>query len=378
MKFILYYKTMDQMPFIASFLGQEFGGNSLFAWIAALGIFWAVFLSLFLLRRRFLKKLRSNAAGSLWRKVPHAFLARTHPLFLFLIALIFALSPLEFSAYAVKMQSYALVIGAAAQLFLWAQVVIGLVLERIVAKRTASASGDVALLTALVPIKFSLNLLAGVLIAILALDNMGVNVTALVAGLGIGGIAIALAVQGVLQDLFSAVSIVMDKPFMVGDFIVIGNKMGTVEQIGLKTTRIRALSGEQLIFSNKDLLSSQIQNFKRMQERRVQFSLGLVYQTEPAKLRSVPNTVKSIIERQRDVRFERCHLKNLGDYALEFEVVYWVLNPDYNLYMDRHHQINLDILQNFTQSGIDFAYPTNTNYEFQHVVERQIQSENAA
>ena len=192
------------------------------------------------------------------------------------------------------------------------------------------------------------------------LDNLGFNITALVASLGIGGIAVALAVQNILGDIFASLSIALDKPFVIGDFIIVEDVLGTVEYIGLKTTRLRSLSGEQIVFSNVDLLKSRIRNYKRMFERRVVFTIGVVYQTAHATLERIPALVRSIVEQQPKTRFDRAHFKEYGDSALVFEVVYFVLDSDYNIYMDIQQAINLAIFRRFQVKGIEFAYPTRT------------------
>jgi small-conductance mechanosensitive channel len=192
------------------------------------------------------------------------------------------------------------------------------------------------------------------------LDNLGYNVSALLAGLGIGGIAVALALQNVLGDLFASLSITLDKPFVTGDFIIVGDLLGTVSHVGLKTTRVTSLSGEQLVFSNSDLLSSRIRNFKRMSERRVVFSFGVLYQTPVSQLEEIPAIVREIVESTDTTRFDRAHFKEFGDSAYLYEVVYYVREPDYNLYMDRQQQINLELCRRFEERGIEFAYPTRT------------------
>lgn len=197
---------------------------------------------------------------------------------------------------------------------------------------------------------------------LLALDNLGFNITALLTGLGIGGVAVALAAQNILGDLFASMSIVLDRPFEVGDFIIVGDQLGTVEYIGLKTTRLRSLSGEQIVFSNTDLLSSRIHNYKRMDERRVLFQFGVVYQTPHEQLLTIPAIVRDIIGAQARTRFDRAHFKEYGDSALVFEVVYYVLDRDYNLYMDIQQAINLALFARFRDDGIEFAYPTRTVY----------------
>ena len=197
---------------------------------------------------------------------------------------------------------------------------------------------------------------------LLALDQLGVDVTALVAGLGIGGIAVALALQNILGDLFASAAIVLDKPFMVGDFIVVGEHAGTVEKVGLKTTRVRSLSGEQLVFSNALLLNAQLRNFKRMNERRIAFAIGVTYETPLEKLRALPGWLKAAVEAQPKARFDRAHFKSYGDFSLNFEVVYYVLSAEFNVYMDTQQAINLAIFEKLAQEGVQFAYPTRTLY----------------
>lgn len=200
------------------------------------------------------------------------------------------------------------------------------------------------------------------LILLLALQNLGIDVTALIAGLGIGGIAIALAMQNILGDLFASLTIALDKPFVVGDFIVVGNEMGTIEHVGLKTTRVRSLSGEQLVFGNSDLLSSRIRNFKRMSERRVVLGLGVVYSTTPDQLKSIDQLIRGAIQAQSNVRFDRCHFFRFGPSSLDFEAVYYISTPDYNAHMDTQEAVLLGIARSFRENGIDFAYPTQTLY----------------
>lgn len=209
-------------------------------------------------------------------------------------------------------------------------------------------------------IKGLLNLLIWSIALIFLLDNLGVKISAVVAGLGIGGIAVALAAQAVLGDLFSYFVIFFDRPFEIGDFIIVGDKLGVVEHIGIKTTRIRALGGEQLVFSNTDLTNSRVHNFKKMERRRVVFKLGVIYQTPSEKLRMIPEIVKQIIEKQNDADFDRGHFASYGDFSLNFEFVYHITGADYNKYMDIQQAINLSIYEAFEKEGIEFAYPTQT------------------
>ncbi|OGB28815.1 MAG: mechanosensitive ion channel protein MscS [Burkholderiales bacterium RIFCSPLOWO2_12_FULL_61_40] len=198
------------------------------------------------------------------------------------------------------------------------------------------------------------------LVGLLILDNLGLNVTALVASLGIGGIAVALAVQNILGDVFASLSIAIDKPFVIGDFIIVDEHMGSIEHVGLKTTRIRSLSGEQIIFSNNDLLKSRIRNYKRMQERRAVFTVSVTYDTPASQLESITPLIRQAIESQAHTRIDRVHFKSLGSCSLDFEAVYYLLQPDFNLYMDVQQAINLQLLRVFGERGIQFAFPTQT------------------
>ncbi|MDD5749869.1 MAG: mechanosensitive ion channel family protein [Patescibacteria group bacterium] len=197
---------------------------------------------------------------------------------------------------------------------------------------------------------------------IMILSNLGINVNSLIAGLGIGGIAIALALQTVLGDLFSAFAIYIDKPFKIGDFISIGNDRGVVEKIGLKTTRLRTLQGEELVISNHELTNTRIQNFRRMQTRRIAFNIAVTYQTSLKNLRAIPKMVEEIITKAELTKFDRCYFVEYGDSSLIFEVVMFIESRDYTDYLKARQQINLDIYEKFAKAKIDFAYPTQTIY----------------
>jgi len=194
------------------------------------------------------------------------------------------------------------------------------------------------------------------------LDNLGVKISTVVAGLGIGGVAVALASQAILGDLFCHFAILFDRPFEVGDFIIIEDFMGSIEHIGIKTTRIRSLSGEQLVFSNTDLTKSRLRNYKRMEKRRVVFRIGVVYQTSLEKLKEIPPIITNIITGIKDTAFDRVHFFSYGDFSLIYEIVYYVLSNDYNKYMDIQQEINFRIKEEFDKRSIEFAYPTQTLY----------------
>jgi small-conductance mechanosensitive channel len=196
-----------------------------------------------------------------------------------------------------------------------------------------------------------------VLTTIFILDNLGFNISAAVAGLGIGGVAIALASQNILGDLFNYFVIFFDRPFEVGDTIHLNDLMGKIEHIGLKTTRIRALSGEQIIISNTDLASSRIRNYKSMQKRRVLFTLDIGYDNSDEDLKKITSIIKTLIEEQPKTRYERGHFQSFGEVSLVFEFVYFVLDSDYNFYMSTHEKIMLSIKESFAQQSIELAFP---------------------
>ena len=198
------------------------------------------------------------------------------------------------------------------------------------------------------------------IVLIIFLDNLGIKISALVAGLGIGGIAIALAAQSILGDLFSYFIIFFDRPFEIGDFIVVGDFLGTVEDIGIKTTRLRSLGGEELIFSNQDLTNSRVRNYKRMNRRRIVFKFGVIYQTTLTQLKKIPQIVEEIITQIPEATFDRAHFASYADFSLNFEVVYYTNNSDYKKYMDIQQQINFQLKETFEKQKIEFAYPTQT------------------
>lgn len=197
---------------------------------------------------------------------------------------------------------------------------------------------------------------------VLILSNMGYNVTSLIAGLGIGGVAIALAVQNILGDLFSSLAIYFDKPFKVGDFVAIGDQTGTVTKVGLKTTRIQVPQGEELVIANSELTSAQLRNFGVMTRRRVLFNIGVTYDTPHKKLQAIPEILKKVIETSKETEVDRIHFKNFGDSSLGYEIVYYVNSGEYVDYMNVQQEINLAIVEQFEKEGIEMAFPTQTVY----------------
>lgn len=240
---------------------------------------------------------------------------------------------------------------------LWLNTLLMFWLKRSRAHAKASDSGAA---TSLAAMGFLAQMVVWTVIVLLALDNLGFNITTLIAGLGVGGVAVALAVQNILGDLFASLSIVIDKPFVIGDFIIVDDYMGTVEYVGLKSTRLRSLNGEQIVMGNADLLKTRIRNYKRMYERRIAMSFHVPYDTPTERLEKIPPLLQKLITAHAKVRFERAHLAKLGESALEYEVIWWVTDPDYNTYMDIQQALNLAMLREFRALRVDFAFPTRT------------------
>ncbi len=331
--------------------------NSLTDWLVALGIVAGAAILLLLLRRAAPSWLTAYARSTETRVYDAIaeILTATKPAFLLVVALYLGTQYLTLPHKAARIVDGIALITLLLQAGVWGQRGIALTLRL---RKTTDAAGA----TTFAVLGFVGRIVLWSVVALTILDNLGVNITALVASLGIGGIAVALAVQNILGDIFASLSIALDRPFAIGDFIVVGDVLGTVEYIGLKTTRIRSLSGEQIVFSNADLLKSRIRNYKRMTERRVVFGFGVVYRTPHDKLERIPAMVREAIEAQPKTRFDRAHFKEYGDSALVFEAVYYLLDPDYNTYMDTQQAVNLALFRHFQAEGIGFAHPTRSLY----------------
>jgi small-conductance mechanosensitive channel len=287
-------------------------------------------------------------------ELPTQVLSRTTTPFVLVVALYAGAQWLDPPSRVARVLDGAITVAGFWQAGVWLSTLALTLLER---KRRESAS-DRALLGSLGILGFVARALIWSIVLLLALDNLGVDVTALIAGLGIGGIAVALAVQNVLGDLLASLSITLDKPFVVGDFVIVGDFMGSVEYIGIKSTRLRSLSGEQIVMSNADLLSSRLRNYGRMAERRVVFTLSVTYETPQERLEQLPGVIRRVVERESQARFDRSHFARYGAASLDFETVYYVRTPDYGTYMDVQQRINFALLREFRELGVEFAYPT--------------------
>jgi small-conductance mechanosensitive channel len=338
-----------------------FYGNTLLAWLLAAGAATFAVVAIQLVHRVISKRLKQLASRTETDldDVLAAALEATRGWFRLTIGLWTGSLALELAPFLRELLDKAAIFALMVQVALWGGAAIAGWVERYGTRKLEAGEG--AAVTTMRAAGFLTRLAVWAIVLMVVLDTVfEIDITALVAGLGIGGLAIALALQNILSDLFASLSIVLDKPFVAGDFIIVGDLLGTVEHVGLKTTRLRALSGEQLVFSNSDLLSSRIRNFKRMFERRIVFSFGVIYQTPLETLRRIPGMVREIVESQEEVRFDRAHFQKYGASSLDFEVVYFVTVPDYNTYMDIQQAINFELFRRFEAEGIEFAYPTQT------------------
>ncbi len=330
--------------------------NPIERWLVATGVALAAYAILTLTKSFVLRRLRRLPVtpAYAWNQGLIAVLSSTRALFLQLICFSTFVFLLDLSPKAEQVISKSALIMLLVQICFW-----GSALIRFWVDYDGRSKGveDGARTQTMRAVGFLLNGILYLTVALWGLDNFGVNINALVAGLGVGGIAIALAVQKILGDLFASLTIVLDKPFVYGDQIAVGEFNGTVEKVGLKTTRIRSQSGEQLIFPNSDLLESRIRNFRRMQERRISFMLALSVDTPNEKLKTLPVRIQNIIESQKHARFQRAHFKEIGTSALNFEIVYWITDSDYLTYMDTQQSINWELLEMLRRDGIELAVP---------------------
>jgi len=344
---------------LSEWFDYQIAGNSLLAWVSGLALFVAAWVVLKFVQGIVRKRLKALGERQQFKRLQIAAYAveQTRSWFLFLAAVLIGSRLWIFSPATEALFNNILMVGLLLQIGLWATAALDVALRM---RRDQQLQEHPDAVAAMDVLGFVVRLVVWTVVILVILDNLGVKVTALIAGLGIGGVAVALATQNILGDLFASLSIVLDKPFVVGDFLSIAEYSGSVEKVGIKTTRVRSLSGEQLIFSNNDLLNSRIRNFGRMFQRRVVFSIGVIYETPMEKLRRIPQIIREAIEAQEKVRFDRSHFQKYGDFALVFETVYYVLSPDYNYYMDVQQTVNLIIFERFAEEEIRFAYPAQT------------------
>ncbi len=335
--------------------------NTLSQWLVAAGIFVASALTLWLIGRFALRRFHTFARQTQTGvdDLIAGVLGRTKAMLLLVIAAFLASIWLSLEPHVALVLRRAAAIAIVLQGGIWAGAAITFWVDEFVAKAADDDPGAVTTVSAL---SFVGRLAVWVIVFLLILDNVGVEVTALLTGLGIGGIAVALAVKDVLGDLLASLSIVLDRPFVIGDFLVVGDFKGSVEHIGVKTTRLRSATGEQVVIGNNDLLGSRIRNLGRMGDRRGDLAIGVTYDTPRDLLERIPGWIEDIVEAQGDTRHDRSHLASFGPYSIDFETVYYVTVPEYSRFMDVKQAIHLAIHEKFESEGVEFAFPTQVVY----------------
>lgn len=327
-------------------------GNPVSHWTVAAIVAAMIGLAFAVVRKVLLSRFETHSAP--WAMTLRALAQSTRLWLVLLVALAVSARYLDLPARPARLLDIVATIAVFMQVGMWLSAALNAWLTRY---KERSLRADAGAATSIAALGFLGRLVLWSVVLLLTLSNLGVDVTALIAGLGIGGIAVALAVQNILGDLFASLSIVIDKPFVIGDFIIVDDYLGSVEYVGLKTTRVRSLAGEQIVFANSDLLNSRVRNYKRMYQRRIVFNFGLRYGTSPEQLEWVAEELRRIIEAQPLARFDRAHFFAFRESALEFEVVYWMTDPDYNKYMDTQQAINLAMMRALAERDIGFAHP---------------------
>ena len=333
------------------FLRTTVAGQTLAAWIAFVVIIWVAFLALGITKKIVVRRVAARAQkghGDLWN-VADSIAVRTNALFLAVIALYFGSMALSLQPKVSWALNIALITAFICQAAIWADQAATYLLSRVLRMKLGHDAGVTSTAEAL---RFFARLAIWSLALLLILSNLQVNVTTLIAGLGVGGIALALAVNQILGDFFASMAILLDKPFDVGHFIMFDNFSGNVEHIGFKTTRVRSVTGEELVIGNNNLLQSRIRNYRRLRERRVLFVLAIKDEAPHEKLADVPAMVREIIKKVPNTRFDRAHFKDYANSAVNYEVVYFVEDQDLIAYMDAQQRINLDVLRRFRESDV--------------------------
>ena len=346
------------MADLQGILGYVYIGNTLQDYISAL---FVIVISFFILK--FFKLIVMKKLEALSKKTKTEFddaliasISRIGWPFYILVSLYMGLKYIHVADYVDKWFNYSVMVVLAFYILMGINNLIDYFTKSIIKKQSEDEK-DKTIVDFLGKLSKGILWVIGIL---LILSNLGYNVTSLMAGLGIGGVAIALALQNVLGDLFASFSIYFDKPFKVGDFIIVGDHMGVVKKIGIKTTRLQSLWGEEIVISNMELTSTRVKNYKKMERRRIQFGFGVTYQTTNEKLKKAVEIIKKVFDKIDSADLDRAHFKEFGDHSLNFEVVYYVNSGDYNKYMDIQHSANIAIKESFEKEGIEFAYPTTT------------------
>lgn len=338
------------------FFQLEFFGNNVYDYLVSLLAFFISLLVLKIVQMMVfgrLKKLTQNTKSDVDDTLIKVF-ESVKPQFYWFLAFYFAIRILSFDDLVRSIVAVVLIVWVVYQVAVAIQIFVDYVIDKKFEKKETEAKSAISL------IKLTIKIFVWSLGFLFVLSNLGVDITTFIAGLGVGGIAIAFALQNILGDLFSSFAIFFDKPFQEGDYIVVGDKSGTVEKIGIKTTRVRALQGEEIVFSNQELTTAQVQNFKKLQKRRISFTLGVTYDTPSAKMKKISSLVETAIDRHESTEFDRVFFTAFGESALLFEVVYFVRSPEYSEYLAVNEKILYEIKEKLEKLKIEIAFPTQT------------------
>lgn len=322
----------------------------------AIGAGLLIYFALSLIRGFALKKAQSAPGQFTLTDIVGRVIHKTKSLVLAIVAIRLVAASANPPLVVLQIIQFVFTVAVVLQVAIWArEIVLGLI------QRRAAEGHNETLVNAMGIIRLLISIALFAVAAIVILDNMGVNVTGLIAGLGIGGIAIGLAAQGIFSDLFASLSIIFDRPFRVGEAIKYDNSVATVERIGLKSTHLRSVNGELLVISNTNLLSKEITNYAHLERRRVQFAIGVIYQTTPAMLRALPDLLKAQVEAEGH-EFVRSSFIGFGASSLDFELVADIPSADYNEVIAARTAIGIRVFEEMTKAGYDFAYPTQTTF----------------
>lgn len=350
------------MDFINQLKNLDFYYNSGYDYFLALAIFVGLIIVLKIFQAFILSKLKNLAQKTKtdFDDVLIEIFRKVKPPFYFFVALYFGVKALVLPELAVNIINVLFIVAIVYEVIRGLERLVDYFMDKYLARVRKSEESRETSVSMIKTLKLFFRVALWMIGIVMVLGNLGVNITSLVASLGIGGVAIALALQNILSDIFSSFSIYLDKPFVLGDFIQVGNNRGVVEKIGIKSTRLRTPEGEELIISNQELTTARVQNFRRMEKRRAQFTLGVVYGISADKLEKIPGLIKEIVNSIEKAEFDRCNFASYGDSSLNFEVVYDVTSREYREFMETGEKVNLAIYKKFEKEGIDFAYPTQT------------------
>ncbi|WP_108811054.1 mechanosensitive ion channel domain-containing protein [Sphingorhabdus sp. Alg231-15] len=326
--------------------------------IVTIAIGTLIFFVLGAIKRYAARQVRNNEGLIGYRAIITQAIARTSKFFMFMVSAQIVVTYSNAPSEIVRTVGFLFTISIVVQVAIWLR---ELILGFFTRKLSADPNQSDTLQSAMSLIRVLVTCVIFAIATIVILDNLGVDVTGLVAGLGVGGIAIGLAAQGIFSDLFAALSIIFDKPFRRGEYISYDNTTGRIEEIGLKSTRLRAVTGEEIIISNTNLLDKEITNLTQLGRRRTRYGLGVVYQTEPDAARRIPDLLKQIVE-DNDAKFIRSGFVGFGDSSINFELDFDIMSSDYEVVYEGRHKIGLAILQKFNEEGLEFAYPTQTSF----------------